>query len=367
MTEVLLEQLTNEDIQWLRKTGQTLQVNANSVLIEANKQVDFFYLILSGELVARVSRNTKSALGKAFAALEGDRDLEQEIGRFSGGEVLGEIALFNINSSASTVQAIENSVVLALPRQEMMRKLEQDAGFASRFYKSIAFLLKERFQRLLKLYLSRKMGQISPLQVGQLFGELSDSDVDWMLSGGHLEEISRDTVVISAGKQVENLYVLLQGKMSVRVSEAQKNRLTVAFAALEQNQDLNATPEREIARASRGEIVGEITAFDMHLSNYTLKALEDSLVLAIPRQKLLGKLQQDTRMAARFYRMIGLLISSKHQGLIDRLGFGRSSYKVGQSLSEDVNYEDEIDLEVIDNISLGRARFDWMLKRLNVS
>ena len=82
MTEVLLEQLTNEDIQWLRKTGQTLQVNANSVLIEANKQVDFFYLILSGELVARVSRNTKSALGKAFAALEGDRDLEQEIGRF---------------------------------------------------------------------------------------------------------------------------------------------------------------------------------------------------------------------------------------------------------------------------------------------
>lgn len=332
MTEVLLEQLTNEDIEWLRNNGQTLQVNANKVLIEANKQISFFYLVLSGEFVASISKSNKSNLGRAFAALEGDRDLEQEIDRFSGGEVLGETALFNITSSASTVKAAENSVVLAVPCQKMLAKLKQDGGFASRFYKSIAFLIKERFQRLLKLYLSRKMGQISPLEVGQLFGELSDSDVDWMLSEGHLEEISRDTVAIDAGKQVEQLYVLLQGKMSIGVREAKKNRLTLAFAALEQKQDVGDTPDREIARVSRGEIVGEITAFDMHLSNYTLKALEDSLVLAIPREQLLLKLQQDNLMAARFYRMIGLLISTKHQSLIDRLGFGRSSYKVGQSL-----------------------------------
>lgn len=324
MTEILLEQLTNEDIEWLKNNSQTLQVNANRILIAANQPIDYFYLILRGEFVASIAKNQKkSALGKAFAALEGD-DLDREIGRFFGGEVLGEIALFNTNSSPSEVKATENSVVLAIAHQKIAKKLEQDSGFAARFYKSIAFLLKERFQGLLELYLSRKMGQISPIEVGQLFGELSDSDVDWMLSDGYLQEIPKDTVAIASGKQVEHLYVVLRGKMSIRVSEAKKNRLTFAFAALEQNQDSDSAAEREIARATRGEIVGEITAFDMHLSNYTLKALEDSLVLAIPRQKLLVKLQQNNAMAARFYRTVGLLIFTKYRSLIDRLGFGRS-------------------------------------------
>ena len=152
MTEVLLEKLSNSDIQWLRKAGHQQEFRADSVLIEQNSRVDFLYIIIDGELAATVSRNEGSRLGRAFAALEEDQDLEQEIARFSSGEVLGEMSFLDVNPSANTVKAIENSVVLAVPRDELLEKLNQDLGFASRFYRVIAILLLERFQGLIKLY-----------------------------------------------------------------------------------------------------------------------------------------------------------------------------------------------------------------------
>ena len=212
------------------------------------------------------------------------------------------------------------------------------------------------------------MGQIAPLQdVPMIFGELSDSDVDWMLQKGHLEEVAADTVLIRAGEHVENLYILMQGTISVSVTEQKRNRLTSIFAALESDEETNETPGREIAHTSRGEIIGEMAALDSNISTATFRAVEDSLLLTIPRQQLLIKLQQDPGMASRFYRVVAILLSGRLQGLISRLGFGRSTYQVGQKLSQDISYEDEIDLDVMDNLTLGGARFDWMLKRLRVS
>lgn len=367
MTEVLLEELSNSDINWLRKTGRQQEVKTDSILIQQNSPVDFLYVVLDGELAAIIAKNQGSRLGGVFAALEEDQELEQEIARFSSGEILGEMSFLQSNSSANTVKALKNSVVLAVSRQELLEKLHSDLGFASRFYRAIAILLLERFQSLVKLYLSRRRGIIQPLEdVPLIFGELSDSDVDWMLQKGHLQELPKNTVLIRASQSVENLYILLQGKMSVSLSESKRNRLTSIFASLETDEETDESLEREIARVSKGEIIGEIALLDSKLSTATFRAVEDSLLLAIPRQKLLIKLQQDPGTASRFYRVVVILLSGRLQGLISRLGFGRSSYQVGKRLSRDTEYEDEIDLEVMDNLTLGGARFDWMLKRLKV-
>ena len=368
MKEVLLEELSNSDIQWLRRNGQHQEFKADSVLIEQNSPVDFFYIVINGELAATVSRNQDSRLGRAFSTLEEDQDLEQEIARFSSGEVLGEMSFLDVKPSSKKVKALENSLVLAVPREQLLKKLNNDLGFASRFYRSIAILLLDRFEGLIKLFLRRKIGQIAPLQdIPTLFGELSDSDVEWMVQKGHLERVPADTVIIRAGEHVENFYILMQGTISVSVREQKVNRLTRVFAVLENNAETNETPGREIARIARGEIIGEIAALDSNLSTATFKAVEDLLLLTIPRQQLLIKLQQDPGMASRFYRVAAMLISRRLQGLISRLGFGKSSYKVDQKLSYEISYEDEIDLDLMDNITLGEARFDWMLKRLRVS
>ncbi|MGB6299671.1 MAG: bacteriocin-type transport-associated protein, partial [Rivularia sp. (in: cyanobacteria)] len=59
-------------------------------------------------------------------------------------------------------------------------------------------------------------------------------------------------------------------------------------------------------------------------------------------------------------------ISARLESLINRLGYGKSSYQIGQRLSQNIQYDDEIDLNLMENVLLGGARFDWMLKRLKV-
>jgi bacteriocin-type transport-associated protein len=367
MTEILLEQLNNQDLLWIKKNGAKQEVRAGETLIQQKTIVDRLYIIINGEFIATIARNSGSVLGRAFAALEDDSELEQEIARLGNGEIIGEMSFLDISPAANTYTALRDSVVLGIDRQQLRTKLSDDLDFAARFYRVIALLLGDRFQRLVNIYLRRRLGQINPLQdVPMLFGELKDSDVDWMLHQGYLQQFPPGEVIIQVDRQVENLYIVLQGTLSLAVSEPKRNRLGSIFAALEQEEQ-QAELGREIAKIVPGEIVGEVAAFDSYLSRVTLTTLENSLLLVIPRHKLLIKLQQDPAMAARFYRVVAIILSGRLQGLISRLGFGKGSYQFGQTLAADVEYEDEIDLSVMDNLTLGGARFDWMLKRLQVS
>lgn len=369
-TEVLVKELTDSDINWMLEIGDKLELSPGRILFQAQSDITALYVILQGTLVSAIARNKESALGRAFAALERDEELEQEIDRYTSGEVLGEIAFLKVGPSVTTVKAVEDTVVLAVPHRELLARLQQDLGFASRFYRAIAILLLDRFEKLIKQYSRRKNIQIQPLRDGPLaFGELSDSDVDWMTEQGTVEVVTANTVLIRGGRPAENLYVLLEGTLSVTVSEDRRSALTRVFAVLERSSSdgsETSTPEREIARSSRGEMIGQTALLDSRLSSFTFKTLEDSLVLAIPRPQLSIKLQQDPGMSSRFYRVIGMLLAEQLQGLISRLGYGRSSYQRGEKLSQDIEYEDELNLDAMDNITLGGARFDWMLKRLQV-
>lgn len=368
MIDIFLKQLSNSDIQWLKQNGHQQNLQSGDVLIEQARTSDFFYLLISGELTASISQNQGGRLGNIFAALEDDQDLEQEIARFSPGEVIGKMPVVELTPAAMTVRAVENSALLAVPYELLQEQLEADLGFAARFYRGIAVLLSERFGRLIQHFLRHQKGQIPPLQdVPLIFGELSDSDVDWMLGVGRLEEISAETVLIRNGEQIENLYIILQGGIAVFVKEQQSNRLLSLFTALESNEQTDNSLEREIMRLYRGEILGEAITLDNPMSTYTLRALENSILLRIPEQQMLIKLQQDIGTAARFYRVVAMLLSGRWQGLISRLGYGRTRYQIGQSLELGAEYEDEIDLDIMDNLTLGGARFDWMLKRLKVS
>lgn len=368
MIDIFLKQLSNSDIQWLKQNGNLQNIQSGNTLIEQGRSPDFFYLIVSGELTASINQNQGGRLGRAFAALEDEPSLEQEIARFSSGEVLGKMPAVELTPAVVSIKASENTSLLAIPYDILQEQIEADFGFASRFYRGIAVLLAERFGRITQYFLRHQKGQISPIQdVPLIFGELSDSDVDWMLGIGRLEEISANEVLVHAGEQLENLYIILQGTIAVFVKEAQTNRLVSLFAVLESDTNSDESLEREILRLYRGEILGEAIALDNPMSTFTLKALEKSIFLRIPERQLLVKLQQDVGIASRFYRVVSMLLSGRLQGLISRLGYGRSSYQIGQSLELGAEYEDEIDLDVMDNLTLGGARFEWMLKRLKVS
>ena len=365
--EVLIRELSSRDINWMLANGRQQQVDEGTVLFQQQSNVDTLYIVLDGTLSATIKRNQESALADIFATLEDDDDLEQEIARFSTGEVLGEMSFLNISPSATTVKAHENSRVLALPCRKLLARLQLDLEFASRFYRAIAILLLDRFERLVEKFTHRQNLKIPPLiDVPLLFGELNDSDIDWMIKHSYVEEFTIGTVLIQGGRSVENLYLLLQGSASVSFSADKGNALARVFTILETDDQSDESPGYDIAQVTRGEIIGEMALVDSRLPAYTFKALEDLQVLAIRRQKLFIKLQQNSGMGARFYKAIAMLLSARLQGLISRLGYGKGTYQIGHRLSPNFEYEDEIDPDVMDNLTLGGARFNWMLRRLRI-
>ena len=249
-------------------------------------------------------------------------------------------------------------------QQQLAVKLQQDVSFASRFYRAIAILLSDRLQSIINQFGRSNLATSQPLRdVLFVLGELHDSDIDWMMASGSQEKIAANTVLIHERGPVDALYILLGGKMSLSVSSDERNPLARAFAAIEGGE----ISGREIARLSQGEIVGETPFIDSRLPSATVKAIEDAVVLLIPRQVLAAKLQQDVGFASRFYRVIATLLSNRLHGMLSRLGYGRRVYSKGQSLDEAVEYEDELELSVLDRMALAGTKFHWMQERLRVS
>ena len=66
------------------------------------------------------------------------------LARLHVGEVIGEISFVDSRPPTATVTAVEDAVVLAIPRQRLFAKLPEDTGFAARFYQALSIFLAWR-------------------------------------------------------------------------------------------------------------------------------------------------------------------------------------------------------------------------------
>jgi len=171
-----------------------------------------------------------------------------------------------------------------------------------------------------------------------LFGQIGDQDIEWMLQVGRKETVPRGQVLIRERHAFDAVYIVLDGAFSVTVS---------------------ALEDREVNRLGCGEVVGEMSFVDARPPSATVTALENSTVFAIPRSHLAERLEQDMAFAAHFYRAICLFLSDRLRSSETPMG-----YDSGQELDADVEYQDELNPGVLDNIHLAGSRFDAMLKRL---
>ncbi|MFB2937148.1 cyclic nucleotide-binding domain-containing protein [Aerosakkonemataceae cyanobacterium BLCC-F154] len=171
-----------------------------------------------------------------------------------------------------------------------------------------------------------------------ILGELSDDDVDWIIQTSKWQKITANTVLIEEGKPVDAIYILLEGILTVSIS---------------------ALGGKEIAILTSGEVVGEMSFIDFRPPSATVTSLQESLVLSIPRRELATKLQFDISFASRFYRSLAILLSLRMRGLVSQLGYGKAQ-------TEDVEIE-QLHPHLLENITLARARFDWIIRRLRTS
>lgn len=366
MSQILLQELSNSDIDWLMATGKRQRVDANCLLLEAGEQISAFYLLIEGSLTICVSQGGDNALNRAFAALEDKPTLEREIIELKSGDIAGEEVLIKTRAVATNVRAKLPSEVLMIPQEQLKAKLKQSLGFAARFYRGIALLLTERLLNLMPQLRNTRLNLASTQsrEVLFTFGRLHDSDIDWLIANGRCEKFKAGSILLQEGRPAETLYLLLNGLVKVTICETVANPLELAFAALGTTTTLSLG--KEIATLRRGEFIGEMPFGDSRLASTTVCAVEDSVVLAIPGRSLLVKLQQDLGWAARFEEVVATLAHERFRDTINRLGYGRGFYSSSEVLEQCFSYEDELDLDSLDKLNLAGSRFKWMLNRLEV-
>ena len=165
-----------------------------------------------------------------------------------------------------------------------------------------------------------------------MFGDLNDADVDWLAQTGVSRRFAAGENVIRQGRQVNDIYFVLEGELRVLVG------------------DDAAT---ELARLGPGEIVGELSFLDSRPPYAAVVALTDAHTVSLSRRDLSAKLERDTGFAARFYRALGVFLASRMRQTIGSMGFG------SVALAD----ADELDIEVLDQTALAAARFEILLNR----
>jgi CRP-like cAMP-binding protein len=116
-----------------------------------------------------------------------------------------------------------------------------------------------------------------------------------------------------------------------------------------------------VAELGPGEITGEMSFVDANPPSATVTALENSVVLAIPKAQLLAKLEESPDFAARFYLAIAIFLSYRLRGIEIWLGYLDTKLPTPEEEPEDVGQLDE---NVLDTVSLAGERFERMLKQL---
>jgi CRP/FNR family cyclic AMP-dependent transcriptional regulator len=148
--------LNDSDLDWMIAAGAKREVAPGDVLIHEGRAVDAVFLVLDGALTV-----TSRAMG------------DREIARLLSGEIVGEMSFIDSRPPSATVQAVEKSSVLVLPRTSLQAKLNAEPVFAARFYKALAVFLSDRMRRTLGLL---GYGAGAKLDEESTYGDELDTD-----------------------------------------------------------------------------------------------------------------------------------------------------------------------------------------------
>ena len=127
---------------------------------------------------------------------------------------------------------------------------------------------------------------------------LREEDLDWLFEMGVTRVVSSGTAIVHEGVRPNAIFVVIDGRFSVRV----KNVAGEPLAAL---------------RA--GELIGEISFLEGSPASATIVAEETSAVLEIDNQLLNERVGGDAAFAARIYRLFALTAERRLRNRVDHL------------------------------------------------
>ncbi len=118
--------LDDEDLEWMLASGSRREAEKGEVLIRQGEIIDSLFLLVDG--LCKVVSGTA------------------EIAQLKAGEIMGELCFVDSRPTSASVIAVEKSLLLALPRTLVAKRLGEDVGFAARFYRALAIFLADRLR-----------------------------------------------------------------------------------------------------------------------------------------------------------------------------------------------------------------------------
>ena len=164
-----------------------------------------------------------------------------------------------------------------------------------------------------------------------MLGQLSDSDIEWLIENGSKHTIRQDEYLVTQGEPIESIHIVLSGSFKIFNEEK---------------------PDMIIAQIGSGEILGEMSFLDERPPSVSVKSTELCSVYSIALDRVKQKMEVDTRFAARFYYSVALFLSDRLRKTTGRLGYGVPQDEL-----------DEININVLSNIGQAGSRFSRMLNK----
>ncbi len=124
---ILLGVLDDSDLEWMLRTGIRKHVAAGDKPVVARQALDSLFVILTG----------------SFGVLVGGKE---RVARLLAGDIVGEMSFIDSRPPSATVVAEEDSWILEIPRDQVNERLNDDQGFAARFYHAVAIFLSLRLR-----------------------------------------------------------------------------------------------------------------------------------------------------------------------------------------------------------------------------
>ncbi len=125
----ILGELADEDLSYLSKTGEMIELASEEQLISAGVPVEALYIITTGSLEVRLPDGTGLA-------------------KLDAGDVIGEMSFVQSQAPETNVVASQTSRILAIPRSSLLEELERNSAFSARFYKALATFLSDRLRNM---------------------------------------------------------------------------------------------------------------------------------------------------------------------------------------------------------------------------
>jgi CRP-like cAMP-binding protein len=155
--------LTDADIETMVRMGTRRRLRGGEVVIKEGEPAASVVLLLEGEFLI----TSKSAV---------------QIARLGVGEIVGEMSLVDSALPSATVTTRGECLALFLDKAVLLRKLEEDTAFGSRFYRALAIFLADRLRTMSQAPPVNEHGFGVETEIVQ--DELDDKILDTISSAG---------------------------------------------------------------------------------------------------------------------------------------------------------------------------------------